>query len=126
MERLMVDRLLLGHYAPTATPELGPPGSDARPLGADHARPRITLYDTEQRRAESYRQTVAADLRIALLEDELTMEFQPVVDAATGRLVQAEGLARWTHPTYGPIAPDLFVVLAEHAGLMPTLTQWAL
>ena len=61
----MVDRLLLGHYAPAATPELGGPGSDA-PLAADHTRPRITLYDTEQQRAETYRQTVAADLETAL------------------------------------------------------------
>src|SRR4051794_36228085 len=54
------------------------------------------------------------------------MVFQPIIDSTTGELVSAEGLARWTHPTHGPIGPDTFVPLAEEAGIMPALTAWAL
>lgn len=51
------------------------------------------------------------------LDDQVELWFQPVVDAATGRQVSMEGLARWRHPTEGILPPAEFLDLVESAGL---------
>ncbi|BEP12650.1 hypothetical protein acdb102_09610 [Acidothermaceae bacterium B102] len=76
--------------------------------------------------AQLYRSHLTIELRGVLAEGGLSMVYQPIIDCATGELVSAEGLARWTHPEHGPIGPDVFVPLAEEAGIMPALTAWAL
>jgi PAS domain S-box-containing protein/diguanylate cyclase (GGDEF)-like protein len=83
-------------------------------------------YTTLMGAAQLYRQHLTVDLRSVLIEGGLTMVYQPIIDSASGLLVSAEGLARWTHPEHGPIGPDTFVPLAEEAGIMPALTAWAL
>lgn len=50
------------------------------------------------------------------------LSYQPVVDAATKRIVAFEALARWTHPTLGVITPDEFVSLAEQVGKTAAMT----
>ncbi len=69
---------------------------------------------------------LGADLRAALADDELVMHYQPIVDLESGRVIGVEALARWDHPTLGPIPPDRFVSLAEDTGLSPELDRWAL
>ncbi|CAN7251027.1 putative bifunctional diguanylate cyclase/phosphodiesterase [Aminobacter sp. LjRoot7] len=56
----------------------------------------------------------------ALDRRELKVAFQPVVDAGNGDLCGVEALARWNSKT-GPIAPDIFIPLAERAGLIGIL-----
>jgi diguanylate cyclase (GGDEF)-like protein len=67
-----------------------------------------------------------ADLRVALRERRLHLEFQPRVDTRDGRIVAVEALARWLHPDEGPVPPALFIRLAEEAGLIDALGEWAL
>ncbi|MDQ1724602.1 MAG: hypothetical protein QOG52_1630, partial [Frankiaceae bacterium] len=73
----------------------------------------------------THRERLTIDLREALAAGDLSLAFQPIVDAETGGLSAAEALARWTHPEFGPIPPEVFVPLAEESGLMPGLTAWA-
>jgi EAL domain-containing protein (putative c-di-GMP-specific phosphodiesterase class I) len=49
--------------------------------------------------------------------------YQPQVDSASGRVVAAEALVRWKHPTQGLLAPFAFLAAARRAGLMPRLTE---
>ena len=58
------------------------------------------------------------DLRDALESGGITIWFQPIVDAQSGRIVAAEALARWPHPTRGMIPPDHFIAIAEQRGLI--------
>ncbi|MBK8068775.1 MAG: EAL domain-containing protein [Rhodanobacteraceae bacterium] len=65
------------------------------------------------------------DLRDALVNNELSVLFQPVVALATRRIVAVEALARWNSRRHGIIPPSRFIALAEQAGLAPELTRWS-
>ena len=65
------------------------------------------------------------DLLGALQRDEFHLEYQPIVDLASGRVVLAEALLRWTHPTNGPVPPDVFIELAETSGVIVDIGRWA-
>jgi diguanylate cyclase (GGDEF)-like protein len=85
------------------------------------------LYTAEQDHYSPERLALASDLRRAVnTDDELVVFFQPQADLRTGHIVRAEALVRWQHPTRGLLAPDVFLPLAEHTGLMRPLTRTVL
>lgn len=69
---------------------------------------------------------LADELRNALDRGELFLEYQPVVELSTRRMIGAEALLRWAHPQRGRIPPDVFIPLAEEAGLMSRIGEWVL
>jgi predicted signal transduction protein with EAL and GGDEF domain len=74
------------------------------------------LHDHLMRRLDLER-----ELRIALRDRQLTIEYQPQVDLFTGSIVGAEALVRWHHPVEGIIRPAEFVPVAEESGLIHAL-----
>jgi len=68
------------------------------------------------------RLALAAELRAALHADTLDVFVQPKALLRSGEVVGVEALARWTHPTLGPIGPDEFIPVAERSGLIGLLT----
>ncbi len=72
------------------------------------------------------RMTEEAELRVALDNRQIAVEYQPVVDINTGQVVSAEALVRWDHPTRGPISPDKFIPIAERSDLMEHLGELVL
>ncbi|MCW8918987.1 MAG: EAL domain-containing protein [Gammaproteobacteria bacterium] len=65
------------------------------------------------------------DLRYALKRDELELHYQTQCDTA-GRIVGAEALLRWHHPTRGLVSPLEFIALAEDTGLVLSIGEWVL
>ena len=61
--------------------------------------------------------------RDALHDEAITVAFQPKTELRTGRVVGVEALARWHHPDHGDVSPEVFIPLAEQAGLIEDLTD---
>ncbi|OCC24171.1 hypothetical protein MB02_07850 [Croceicoccus estronivorus] len=72
------------------------------------------------------RRQLEIDLGKAIENGELSVQYQPIIDAATDRLCGFEALARWIHSERGEVAADEFIPLAETAGLIDRLGQWIL
>lgn len=83
-------------------------------------------YEPQLHVAAEERRVLEIALRNALQNDELHLNFQPVVDAHSARLTGFEALLRWTHPELGPISPGKFVPLAEDARLIAPIGEWVL
>jgi len=78
---------------------------------------RLEVFDEELRDRIRYRAEIGRELAAALAADEVTFHYQPIVDIATGRVASVEALARWHHRERGAISPELFVAVAEEAGV---------
>ncbi|MBT9455933.1 MAG: EAL domain-containing protein [Burkholderiaceae bacterium] len=67
-----------------------------------------------------------SQLSHGLSHDEFVLHFQPQLQIADGRLVGAEALIRWQHPTRGLLTPESFIGVAEQLRLMLPLGEWIL
>ncbi|MEM6406849.1 MAG: EAL domain-containing protein [Pseudomonadota bacterium] len=86
-------------------------------------RNRATYFDEEISKKASARAQTEAELRRALEHDEFELFFQPRVDASSGKIVSAEALVRWRHPTRGFVAPGEFIPICEETGMIEELGQ---
>jgi diguanylate cyclase (GGDEF)-like protein len=72
------------------------------------------------------RRAMENDLRGALENDSLAVHYQPQIDVASGEIVGAEALMRWTRPGHGAVSPAAFIPVAERTGLIVPLGAWLL
>jgi len=101
-------------------------GADLAMYTAKRAGDGYTVYGTGEAGAARNRLETLEELRTALATGQLVVHFQPKLELATGRVVGAEALVRWQHPTRGLVYPDAFLPLAEQAALMPAIAAQVL
>ena len=65
-------------------------------------------------------------MKTAVEEEQLLLHYQPQIEIASGRLVGAEALLRWQHPSLGTLAPASFMSAAEEIGIINSIGQWAI
>jgi EAL domain-containing protein (putative c-di-GMP-specific phosphodiesterase class I) len=65
-------------------------------------------------------------LRRALDEGEFVLHYQPILTLADDRVVGAEALLRWNHPSEGLVPPNDFLPLLEDSGLIVPVGCWVI
>ena len=89
-------------------------------------RNRVEHYTRDLTAQASERIALEHELRRAIERDEFTLSFQPKLSLLTQRLVGAEALLRWFHPTFGDVPPERFIPLAEENGMILQIGEWVL
>jgi diguanylate cyclase (GGDEF)-like protein/PAS domain S-box-containing protein len=85
----------------------------------------FSFFDPRMQEAVAQEQSLEADLRRAIREEEFELYFQPKVDRDR-RMVGAEALIRWHHPERGLVPPHEFIPAAEQSGLITPIEKWTL
>jgi len=84
------------------------------------------VYDSKQDQHSLSRLKLLNELQGAIEAGALVQYYQPYIGIERGVPTALEALARWDHPEYGLIPATDFIPLAEQAGLIQSLTRWAL
>jgi len=89
-------------------------------------RSQFRLYEPEMAKEVRARVDLESELERAVELGQLCLYYQPEIDLDTGRIVGAEALIRWNHPTRGVLAPGAFIDIAEESGLILEIGTWVL
>ena len=87
---------------------------------------RTEIYDLELAAETMGGLDLETDLRLAQDNHQMYLQYQPIVEVATGHTTGFEALLRWNHPVHGTLAPDAFIPAAEQTGLIVPLGTWVL
>lgn len=86
----------------------------------------VRPFDVAMSDAVRERRLMEAEIRQAIERGEFELYYQPIMRAASGRIVGCEALIRWPHPTRGMVPPMTFIPIAEEAGLIEAIGDWVL
>ncbi|MBP8821323.1 MAG: EAL domain-containing protein [Brachymonas sp.] len=92
----------------------------------DRGRGNVGFYRPQMNANLLSRMKLEHAMRQALGAGHMAVHYQPQVDMATGRIVGAEALARWTDPEFGVVSPGSFIPLAEESGFIVSLGAWVM
>ncbi|MEI9987559.1 MAG: bifunctional diguanylate cyclase/phosphodiesterase [Aliidongia sp.] len=94
----------------------------AKAAGGHH----LEVFDEALRNESRIRQRIERELDTAIRTRQIYLEYQPLIELASGRLIGFEALARWRHPELGQIAPMRFIPIAEENGSIVALGEFVL
>ncbi len=100
--------------------------ADIAMYGAKHSGKGVQVFAPDANSARYNRLLLEAELREALINNQLTLYYQPITNIAASQIVALEALIRWPHPTLGLLTPSAFMPLVEEIGLMGILDRWVL
>ncbi|MDF1796370.1 MAG: EAL domain-containing protein [Coxiellaceae bacterium] len=87
----------------------------------------VNRFYTEQlNKKQERRSELEKALHFAVANDELYLEYQPIVNLNTKEVIGVEALLRWVHPQLGLISPAEFIPLSEEIGLSNNIGSWVL
>ncbi len=92
----------------------------------ERGRDNFQLFSPAMAERALERRSLEEELRAALARQEMTLDYQPCLELATGRVVGVEALLRWQRPSLGVMPPRDFMALADFTGVMLSLGPWVL
>ena len=95
-------------------------------LAKESGRNQFSFYTKELNADARNKLALENELRRALLQNELTLHYQPKADLRSGRIVGAEALSRWQLADGNWISPAQFIPIAEKSGLILDLGNWVI
>lgn len=87
-------------------------------------RARYHFFTQDMKLGAQFRSSLTKQLHHALSNDEFFIEFQPIFNIINNKIIGAEALIRWHHPTLGTFQPQDFIHLAEKSGLILPINDW--
>ena len=96
--------------------------ADVAMYNAKRSQSGCELYAETRHEFSPSRLRLVQDLRSGIAAGQVELHYQPKIRLSDNQVVGVEALARWNHPERGLIAPDNFIPLAEHTGLIRPLT----
>lgn len=84
----------------------------------------VRSYEPQLSSQLKERHEISNALAKAVEYNELDIHYQPQVDSRNGKVIGAEALLRWKHPTLGNIPPDKFIPIAEDSGIIVSIGKW--
>lgn len=85
----------------------------------------FVFFDSDLHRAVQGRLSLGAELGSAVKARQFELHYQPIVNAG-GKVLGAEALLRWRHPTHGLVMPNEIIPVAVDKGLMVSIGRWVL
>ena len=92
----------------------------------EHGRGNFRFYQPQMNVDVLSRMKMDHAMRQAMQSQRFRLFYQPQIDLASGALVAAEALARWSDPELGEVSPTVFIPLAEETGFIITIGNWVL
>ena len=83
-------------------------------------------FSHEMRHISEQQVQISSHLRYAISKNELSLVYQPKIDATNNKIVGAEALLRWNNCELGKIPPNVFIPLAENLGIIQEFGNWVL
>jgi diguanylate cyclase (GGDEF)-like protein len=85
---------------------------------------RAFLFDSNVRLPSVSKLSMESELHMAIKHGQFEMLYQPIVGLRDRRIIGAEALLRWNHPTQGVLTPEHFLALADETGIGHALGRW--
>ncbi len=86
----------------------------------------LQFYNTAELQKINDVVKIESQLRKALIQNEFTLDYQPLIDLISKKIIGMEALIRWRNPELGTISPADFIPLAEEIGVIGQLGEWVL
>ncbi len=86
----------------------------------------MAFFNVDRDAQHKRRLTIMRDIKAAVLDDQLSLVYQPKYDVRTDRIGGVEALLRWHHPTLGAVPVTEFIEVAEQTRNIGRLTRWVL
>ncbi len=132
-KKIEIDTLMLEISASIGAAVFPTHGEDAKTLlkradGAMFTAKRLKLnfkvFDLEENFRRMEQDNLVKELKWAIENNGLSLNYQPIIALSTGLVCGVEVLCRWIDPNRGFIPPDVFIPIAEKNGLILPLTDW--